>query len=167
MPPAMHLCAPSLPATPHMCRVWHHPGLRRLGPSKRSKLRAETGGRVAGPRSRGRGANPMDWTKESRLARWRRRAAATGLALLVLLGAVGGTMSGHKAKMLQNRMESGQIEYVSRRKIPQALFGLLVGPCLFVRLLFVSLFIIKCGTACCWYCSPNSVSTLRGSYGRC
>ena len=117
----MHLCAPSLPATPHMCRVWHRP-LRRWGPSKRSKLRAETGGRVAGPRSRGRGANP-DWAKESRLARWRRRVAAAVLALLVVLGAVGGTMSGQKAKMLQNRMESGQIEYVSRPKIP-ALFGL-------------------------------------------
>ena len=122
----MHLCAVSLPATPHMCRVWHRPGLRRLGPSKRSKLRAETGGRVAGPRSRGRGANPMDWAKESRLARWRRRAAATVLALLVLLGAVRGTMSGQKAKMLQTRMESGQIEYVSRRKIPRLLSGLLV-----------------------------------------
>lgn len=76
-------------------------------------LAAKSGGRVAGPRSRGRGSNPMDWAKESRMARWRRRGAATVLAMLVLLGAMGGAISSGRAKVLQDRLETGQIEYAT------------------------------------------------------
>ena len=98
------------------CRPCPPARLPRLHPTRArlAALRAESGGRVAGPRGRGRGPNPTEWSKESRRARWRRRAAATVLALLVLLGAVGGAVSSGRAKVLQNRLQSGQIEYVTR-----------------------------------------------------
>lgn len=89
---------------------------------RRVCLAAKSGGRVAGPRSRGQGSNPMDWAKESRMARWRRRAAATVLAMVVLLGAMGGAISSGRAKVLQDRLETGQIEYATPSRFVKFFF---------------------------------------------
>lgn len=58
-------------------------------------------------------SQPMAWANETRLARWRRRVAATVLGLMVLVGSVGGRISSSRANMLQSRLETGQIEYVA------------------------------------------------------
>eukprot|EP00438_Fugacium_kawagutii_P011266 Skav224330 [mRNA] locus=scaffold1353:184479:198564:- [translate_table: standard] len=107
------------PALCHGASFWRVPATAYwLRPSPRGLacrvprvcLAAKSGGRVAGPRSRGRGSNPMDWAKESRMARWRRRAAATVLAMVVLLGAMGGAVSSGRAKVYKSDTPFRQAE---------------------------------------------------------
>ncbi|CAJ1390042.1 unnamed protein product [Effrenium voratum] len=75
--------------------------------------RAESGGRL-GARKRP-DAVPMEWAKEARLARWRRRVAAWALAALVLLAGLGGCVSNSKAGALQSRLQQKEVEYVYRQ----------------------------------------------------
>ncbi|CAK9106690.1 UPF0603 protein YgcG [Durusdinium trenchii] len=68
---------------------------------------------------RKKSSKPMEWAAETRLTRWRQRAAAMVLAVVVLLGVVGGAMSNSKAGALQSRLEQqGQIEYVYNSDTP-------------------------------------------------
>ena len=102
---------PMLPAT----RVCFRPRQRPI----RVRLRVDTGGRMKVPRGRKKSSKPMEWAKETRLTRWRQRAAATALAVLVMVGVVGGAVSNSRAAALQARLEQhGQIEYVYKTDTP-------------------------------------------------
>ena len=64
-------------------------------------------------------SKPAEWAKETRLTRWRQRAAAAALGVIVLLGVVGGAASNSRAEALRARLEQqGQIEYVYQTDTP-------------------------------------------------
>ena len=110
-----------VPAPGLLCpsaRFGHLPGTRRPRPPPKTRRCVETGGSMKAPKGK-RSPKPMDWAAETRLTRWRRRAAAIALAVIVLLGVVGGAVSNARAGALQSRLrQQSQIEYVYKMDTP-------------------------------------------------